>query len=53
MNIKPIPVTNITRNTAKAMLPPSYHPSFTPCEKIEKETSQNNQKAKTIIGFIE
>ena len=29
-----VPVTIITRNTAKAMLPPSYHPSFTPCEEF-------------------
>jgi hypothetical protein len=25
-----LPVTNTTRKTAKNMLPPSYHPSFTP-----------------------
>jgi len=25
-----IPVTSITRITAKAMLPPSYHPSLIP-----------------------
>ena len=27
-----IPVTTITRITAKAMLPPSYHPSLIPCK---------------------
>jgi hypothetical protein len=29
-----IPVTTITRTTAKAMLPPSYHPSLIPCNRI-------------------
>ena len=31
----PIPVTIITRNTAKKMLPPSYHPSSRPYEDVK------------------
>jgi len=36
-----IPVTTITRITAKAMLPPSYHPSLIPCNKIIVKQNEN------------
>ncbi|PON53201.1 hypothetical protein PanWU01x14_204320, partial [Parasponia andersonii] len=29
-------VTNITRRTAKVMLPPSYHPSSMPCDEYRR-----------------
>jgi hypothetical protein len=37
-----IPVTTITRTTAKAMLPPSYHPSLIPCNRIVLEDMKQN-----------
>jgi len=40
-----LPVTNITRKTAKNMLPPSYHPSFAPSVAMP---SDNDIAAATI-----
>lgn len=43
-----IPVTEMTRRTAKAMLPPSYHPSSRPY----KRKSSINLESDTRISIV-
>jgi len=41
-----IPVTNITRITAKAMLPPSYQPSSRPYENAKRRSTNSLWRAR-------
>lgn len=45
-NISCLPVTKITRKTAKKMLPPSYHPVERPCKDQKYNTLKDPKKGK-------
>lgn len=46
-----LPVTIITRKTAKAMLAPSYHPSFRPYDIYLKKNTQVKNKEIRVRGI--